>query len=135
MQFLEGNYLMILVMISSGVMLLWSFFGNKIRGIKEVDTVGALQLINHKDAIILDVREQKEYDSGHVLNAKLIPLGKLNERLGELEKFRARPIVVMCRSGQRSSSAMAPLTKKGFTAYNLVGGMVAWQKAKLPVEK
>lgn len=136
MQFLESNYMMVLVLISSGVMLLWSFFGNKVRGIKEVDTVEALQLINHKDAVVLDVREKAEYDAGHVLNAKLIPLGKLNERIGELEKFRARPIVVICRSGQRSASATAQLSKQGFDqAYNLVGGVVAWKKASLPLEK
>jgi rhodanese-related sulfurtransferase len=135
-QFLENNYMMLLVLVSSGLMLLWSFFGNKIRGIKEVDTVAALQLINHKDAIVLDVREQAEYDAGHVLNAKLIPLGKLNERIGELEKYRAQPIVVICRSGQRSASATAQLTKQGFDqAYNLMGGVVAWQKAALPLEK
>jgi rhodanese-related sulfurtransferase len=135
-QFLETNYMMVLVFISSGLMLLWSFFGNKVRGIKEVDTVGALQLINHKDAIILDVREQKEYDAGHVLKAKLVPLGKLHERIGELEKYREQPIVVMCRSGQRSSAATAQLVKQGFTqVHNLAGGMIAWQKANLPVEK
>lgn len=136
MQFLETNFMMVLVLISSGLMLLWSFFGNKIRGIKEVDTVAALQLINHKDALILDVREQKEYDAAHVLNARLIPLGKLHERIGELEKYREQPIVVMCRSGQRSSSATGMLVKQGFAqTYNLMGGMIAWQKAGLPVEK
>lgn len=136
MQFLENNFMMLLVLISSGLMLLWSFFGNRLRGIKEVDTVGALQLINHKEAVILDVREQKEYDSGHILNAKLIPLGKLNERINELEKFRDRPVIVMCRSGQRSATATALLGKQGYTqAYNLSGGVIAWQKANLPLEK
>lgn len=136
MQFLEGNLMMVLVFVSSGLMLLWSFFGNKIRGIQEVDTTAALQLINHKDALILDVREQKEYDEGHVLNSKLIPLGKLHDRIGELEKFRERPIVVICRSGNRSSHATGQLTKQGFAqAYNLVGGVMAWQKADLPLER
>lgn len=135
MLFLENNYMMILVLISSGLMLLWSFFGNKIRGIKDVDTLAALQLINHKNALILDVREQKEYDNGHVLNAKLIPLGALGDRVTELEKLRARPVVVMCRSGQRSASAVASLNKQGFEAYNLAGGVIAWQKAGLPLEK
>ncbi|TAJ76884.1 MAG: rhodanese-like domain-containing protein [Gallionellaceae bacterium] len=136
MHYLQDNWMMVMVFISSGLMLLWSFFGNKMRGIKEVDTVAALQLINHKEALVLDVREKNEYDAGHILNAKLIPLGKLNERVGELEKFRERPIVVMCRSGQRSSMATAQLGKQGFAqAFNLEGGVVAWQKANLPLEK
>ncbi|MBU1425339.1 MAG: rhodanese-like domain-containing protein [Gammaproteobacteria bacterium] len=117
-------------------MLFWSFFGNKIRGIKEVDHIAAMQFINHKNALMLDVREQSEYAAGHVLNSKLIPLGKLKERLGELEKYRERPIVVICRSGDRSASACAFLGKQGFTqAYNLDGGIIAWQKASLPLEK
>ena len=136
MQFINSNLFPILIALFSGLMLLWSFFGNRIRGIKEVDTAAALQLINHKNALILDVRDDKEYKAGHVLNAKLIPLGKLHERVGELEKYRDRPIVVMCRSGNRSSSACAFLGKQGFTqVYNIAGGITAWQAAKLPVEK
>ncbi len=136
LQFLQDNIWMILIALTSGAMLLWSFLGNRLRGIKEVDHIAATQLVNHKNALVLDVREQSEYDSGHVLNSKLIPLGKLNERLGELEKYRDRPIVVVCRSGQRSASACAFLGKKGFAqANNLSGGVMAWQKAGLPLEK
>jgi rhodanese-related sulfurtransferase len=117
-------------------MLLWSIFGNRIRGIKEVDSIAALQLINHKNALVLDVREEDEYKAGHVLNSTLIPLGKLKGRIGELEKYRDRAIVVVCRSGIRSATACVTLGKQGFTqAYNLSGGVNAWQKAKLPLER
>ena len=136
LQYLQNNIWTILIALTSGAMLFWSFFGNRIRGIKEVDHIAAMQLINHKNALILDVREQGEYDAGHILNSKLIPLGKLAERVGELEKYRERPIVVVCRSGQRSASACAYLGKQGFAqAYNLDGGVMAWQKANLPLEK
>jgi rhodanese-related sulfurtransferase len=134
--FLQNNIWTILIALTSGGMLFWSFFGNQIRGIKEVDHIAAMQFINHKNGLMLDVREQSEYAAGHVLNSKLIPAGKLRERLGELEKFRDRPIVVICRSGQRSAAACAFLGKQGFTqAYNLNGGIIAWQKASLPLEK
>jgi rhodanese-related sulfurtransferase len=127
---------MILIAVSSGLMLFWSFFGNRLRGIKEVDTPAALQLINHKNAFILDVREESEFKSGHILNAKLIPLGKLAERMGELERYREQPILVVCRSGQRSVAACALLGKQGFgLAYNLKGGVLAWQKTGMPLEK
>ena len=136
LQFLQTNIWTVLAAIMSGGMLFWSFFGNRIRGIKEIDHTGAMQLLNHKNALILDVREQGEYDSGHILSSKLIPLGKLGGRLGELEKYRERPIIVVCRSGQRSSSACALLGKQGFAqVYNLNGGVNAWQKASLPLEK
>jgi rhodanese-related sulfurtransferase len=135
-QFISNNIIPIFLALFSGAMLLWSLFGNRFRGVKEVDTVAALQLINHKGALVLDVREPNEYESGHVLNSKLIPLGKLKERMGELEKYKDQSIVVVCRSGNRSGTACYLLGKQGFTqAYNLAGGVQAWQKANLPLEK
>ena len=86
---------MLLIAVSSGLMLLWSFLGNRLRGVKEVDNAAALQLINHKNALILDVREESEFSAGHIRGAKLIPLLKLKERLGELERYREQPIVVV----------------------------------------
>lgn len=136
LQFMNDNFFPIVISILSGIMLFWSFFGNRIRGIKEVDHVGALQLINHKDAAVLDVREESEFKGGHLLNAILIPLGKLKERVGELEKYKGKPLVVVCRTGSRSGSACATLSKLGFDdAYNLAGGVINWQKQKLPLEK
>lgn len=136
MQFIISNILPISIALLSGAMLFWSIFGNRIRGIKEVDCSAALQLINHKNALVLDVREDSEYQLGHILNSTLIPLGKLNERMGELEKYKELPIVVVCRSGNRSGTACTLLGKRGFTqAYNLAGGVTAWQKAGLPLEK
>lgn len=136
MQFVSNNILPISIAAISGIMLLWSLFGNRFRGVKEVDVAAALQLINHKNAAILDVREQSEYDAGHVLNSKLIPLGKLKERMVEMEKFKDQPVLVVCRSGNRSGTACFLLGKQGFTqVYNLAGGVQAWQKNNLPLEK
>ncbi|MGA8146420.1 MAG: rhodanese-like domain-containing protein [Gallionellaceae bacterium] len=135
-EFLQDNIWMVLVAVSSGLMLLWSFFGNRLRGVKEVDIAAALQLINHKNALILDVREENEFKGGHILNARLIPLLNLKDRIGELERYREQPIVIVCRSGNRSATACALLGNRQFGhAYNLVGGMMAWQKAGMPVEK
>lgn len=136
MQFITSNFFPISLAIMSGAMILWSMLGSRVRGIKDVDTNAALQLINHKNAIVLDVREPDEYKSGHLLNAQLISLGKLNERIGELAKYKDKPVVVVCRSGNRSGTACVMLGKQGFTqAYNLTGGMMAWQKANLPTQK
>jgi len=136
LQFIQSNIWMVLIAVSSGMMLLWSFLGNRLRGVKEVDNAAAMQLINHKNALVLDVREESEFHSGHILGAKLIPLIKLKERIGELERFRDKPIVVVCRSGNRSATATALLGNREFgQVYNLTGGMMAWQKADLPVER
>lgn len=136
MQFISSNILPIIIALFSGSMLFWSVFGNRIRGIRVVDCIAATQLINHKNALVLDVREENEYKAGHILNAKLISFGTLKERIGELEKYKERPVIVVCRSGSRSNAAYALLGKNGFSsAYILADGMMAWQKANLPVEK
>ena len=136
MQYLQNNIWTVVIAIMSGSMLLWSFSGNRLRGIKDVDIVEALQMINHKNALVLDVREESEYKSGHILNAKWIPLGKLSDRTGELERYREQDIVVVCRSGNRSANACALLVKKGFAqTVNMSGGVMAWQKSNLPLEK
>lgn len=136
MQFITSNFFPISLALMSGAMILWSMFGSRVRGIQDVDTSGALQLINHKNAFILDVRQPEEYKSGHLLNAQLIPLGSLEARIGELTKYKDKPVVVVCRSGNRSGSACVTLAKHGFSqAYNLAGGVMAWQKANLPTQK
>ena len=135
-QFVTSNIFPISIAFFSGLMLLWSIFGNRFRGVKEVKPAEALQLINHKSAFVLDVREANEYNGGHVLNSVLIPLGTLKARLDELEKYRDRPMVVVCRSGSRSGTACAILAKHGYAqAYNLAGGVLAWQRNNLPLEK
>ncbi len=80
------------------------------------------------DAVILDVREQDEWDLGHAPGAVHIPLGDLPARLGELPDSDA-PLVVTCRSGGRSSRAVAWLEQQGVEVANLDGGMMAWQSA------
>lgn len=82
---------------------------------------------------ILDVRQPDEFQSGHMIGAKLIPLGELRQRMDELPKDTE--ILCVCRSGSRSSSAVGQLTGAGFNALNLRGGMVGWQVAGYPVKK
>ncbi len=136
MQFIWDNIGLFLGAWISGAMLLWPLLGGRLRGVKEVGIAEALQLINHKNALVLDVREESEFNAGHILNSRLIPLGKLKERIGDLERYREQPIVVVCRSGQRTTTACVLLGKLGFgQVYNLAGGMLAWQKANLPLGK
>jgi rhodanese-related sulfurtransferase len=132
-QFLQQNWMLVAVTMVSGAMLVWSFIGAKLSGIEEADTLKATRLYND-DALVLDVREDKEYAAGHIPKARHIPLGQLASRLQELEKFKGKPILVTCRSGQRSARACGMLKKAGFeTVYNQAGGIIAWERANLPV--
>jgi glyoxylase-like metal-dependent hydrolase (beta-lactamase superfamily II)/rhodanese-related sulfurtransferase len=87
--------------------------------------------------LVVDVREDSEFHGqlGHVPGASLIPLRVLATRASELGAGKDRSIVVVCRSGVRSSTAAAILTSLGFEdVYNLKGGMLAWHDLGLPVE-
>lgn len=86
-----------------------------------------------KHPLVLDVRQPEEFRTGHISGAKLIPLNELQRRIKELPK--GREIVCVCASGNRSTSAAKTLAKEGYTVLNLSGGMTAWRKAKLPVQK
>jgi rhodanese-related sulfurtransferase len=134
-QFIHDNLMLVGLAAVTGAMLLWSFVGGKLSGVNGVDTLEATRLINH-DALVLDVREDKEFVVGHIPKARHIPLGQLKARIAELEKFKNKPIVVNCRSGHRSAQACAILKKQGFeNVVNLSGGIMAWESANLPMEK
>ena len=135
MQFLHDNWMLASLALASGTMLIWSFIGSKLSGIDEADTLKATRLYND-DALVLDVREDKEFAAGHIPKAKHIPLGQLKGRLNELDKFKGKPVLVTCRSGQRSARACGMLKKAGFeTVYNQAGGIIAWERANLPTTK
>ncbi|AAZ98352.1 rhodanese-like protein [Thiobacillus denitrificans ATCC 25259] len=133
MQFLQDNWMLVALALISGAMLVWSFVGGSLSGVEQADTLKATRLFND-DALVLDVREDKEYAAGHIPKAKHIPLGQLQSRLSELDKHKNKPVLVTCRSGNRSAHACRILKKAGFeSVYNQAGGILAWERANLPV--
>ena len=122
--------------VVSGGLLIWPLFGRMLRPGKEVSAVELVQLINRRDAVVLDVRTPAEYASGHIAGARNIPEAQLAERLKELDRFKTRPIVVSCAGGGRAARAGAVLQKHGYTeVFTLRGGLGAWQQASMPLEK
>jgi rhodanese-related sulfurtransferase len=85
--------------------------------------------------LVLDVRTPQEYtgELGHIENSLLIPVEELEKRIAELEKFKGKTILAVCRSGRRSGTATEILVKNGYKAMNVEGGMLAWNAKELPV--
>lgn len=136
MPFLEKNWPIVLVMVVSGLMLLWPYIQRLFTPAREVGTLDATRLMNNENAVVLDVREPKEITGGRLPNAIHIPLSELKSRAPELAKSTARPIIVYCDRGQRGRGAVGVLGKNGFTQiYLLRGGFKAWRDAGLPVQK
>jgi rhodanese-related sulfurtransferase len=137
--FLQKNPMNIVLLgavLVSGGMLLWPFVARLMRPGQEVGPTEAVQLINRRDAVVLDVRDAADYKSGHITNARHMPESELDARAKELEKMKSRPIIVSCARGNRSANVAARLRKLGFNeVFSLRGGLAAWQTANMPLEK
>lgn len=92
----------------------------------------AARRVERGDAVLLDVREAEEWQSGHAPAARHLPLSELRDRLGEVSPVR--PLLAICRSGNRSGQVAAALARIGYEIDNVEGGMKAWVKAGLPLE-
>ena len=101
-----------------------------------VDPSDATELINHRDALVVDVRPTADFSKGHIINAVNIPMNGLKNQLGRLDKYKQKPVIVACRSGAQSASAGKQLRNAGFEkVYDLKGGIMAWQSASLPISR
>ncbi len=133
-EFVTAHLALSVLFVGLLVLLIVTEFRRVSGGVSDLSTLEVTQLLNHKHAVLVDVREEQEYQQGHIVNAIHIPLGKIDEQSKKLEKYKKRPIITYCRTGQRSSSACSRLHKQGYeTVYNLRGGITAWQKDNLPL--
>jgi rhodanese-related sulfurtransferase len=134
--FILNHWLLFLALVLILSLLIASVAKDRLLGFKEIKPGEAVQMINHQDAVVLDVREPAEYSAGHILNAVNVPVAALDERIGELDSIRGRPVIVCCRTGPRAARASALLRRKDFTNVSkLSGGMLAWESAGLPLSK
>ena len=136
--FIVNNLALVALFVVSGAMLVWpelsrlGFAG----GGRLVGTLEATRIMNQNNSLVLDVREAKEFADGRLPRSRHIPLAELAGRVGEIAKFKERPVLLSCQSGARSAGAARALGKAGFTqVYQLKGGIAAWREAGLPIEK
>lgn len=136
LDFVVRNWMLFAIL---AVLIAWLIGGEvlkMVRGTSSLNASRALAAFNDENGVFLDIREVPEFRDGHLPEARNIPLGNLKERTSELERFKDRPIIVYCRTGQRSDGACATLRKDGFEkVHSLTGGFSAWQGANLPVTK
>ena len=124
--------MLIAMALASGLALLLPTL-NKGQGLSPQDMV---QLMNREKAIVIDVCEPDEFARGHVIGAKNLPLGQLEDKLAQLVKSKSAQVVMVCQVGARSARAAATARKLGFeNVKSLAGGLKAWQAASMPVEK
>jgi len=128
------------LLVGASIALLVAIFINEFKhasqNFSKLTPAGAIQLMNNEAVVILDVREPSETAIGKIAEAIQIPLGSISQRIGELDKHKAKSVIVYCKTGARSGLACKALNKAGFdNVYNMNGGMAAWQEAHLPVNR
>ena len=105
-------------------------------GKNSIEPQQATLLINHEDAVVVDVRPMSDFNQGHIVDAVNMPINGFSKELSRLDKHKEKPIIVSCRSGNQSQLACRQLRKAGFDkVFNLRGGVMAWQGANLPLSK
>ena len=135
-EFALHNWLLFLALFAILGMLIGGEILRKMRGVSTLDAAGALRLINDQDAVVVDIRDAGDYKEGHIPQARHLPFGALQERLGELVKAKDQPVIVYCRTGTTSQSACVLLKKNGLTnVHSLKGGLPSWLDARLPVSR
>ena len=135
-EFLTNNLLLVALFVASGAMLVWPEIMKLAGGGGEVGTLEATRLMNQGPSLVLDIRDAKDFSEGHLPKARHIPLKELPGRVGEIGKFKDKPVIVTDRSAARAGSACRYLRGEGFAnVFQLKGGVAAWQQASLPVEK
>lgn len=134
MKFIIDNWHLIMLALVSGGLLLWPMIqGAAANGLAPTAVV---QLINREKAFVVDVSEAAEFAAGHVVGSKNIPLSDLEAKLSTAVKNKGLPLILVCQTGVRSGRAVVIAKKLGYEqAQNLGGGLLAWKKANLPVEK
>lgn len=132
--FLGNHYLLVGLFLA----LLAAFFWNEsTRAGATVSAQQLINLVNRQNALVFDLRERKEFEAGHIVDAINVPHQTIQDKVEALQKkYVDRPIILACKMGQHSSAAGNVLRKAGFAqVLRLTGGMTEWRNQNLPVVK
>lgn len=124
------------ILVSVLMVLVYLFAINeRIKSGKPISSHGATRMLNAEEAVLLDIRDAKDFKAGHIAGAINIPHTKLIDRLVELEAHRDKAIIITDKAGQHTGAVGRRLQQKEFNVQRLTGGMMEWQNQKLPVVK
>lgn len=129
----QNNLLILAIAVLAGIMLLIpSFF--KGRAGRAVSSSEAVQMVNQKDAILIDLRSTDQFKAGAIAQSRNIPAADLDAKASTLPKDK--PVILVCDTGRSAPRSVAVLRKHGITeAYTLQGGIQGWLQSSLPVKK
>ena len=135
-EFVTNHLFLFSLLIAILALLIWNLYGDTISGIRQVIPMEATRLINHENAVIIDIRKKDEFDNGHILNARHIPVAEMEERKKDLQKYKQSAVILYCNNGSESTRTARALTHDGFEKlFCLKGGLHSWRNANLPLTR
>ena len=131
--FAQENWVLMVLWLSAAGTL---YYTETKKAGKSVNTTEATRMINRENALILDIREKKEFTQGHIAGAYNLPASVFDKKVSEIDRHKARPVVVVCKMGTSAGAIAKTLKKRGFeNVVRLAGGMSEWTAASLPTKK
>ena len=136
-EFIGNNALLATAWVVLFVWLVYSILSSTLSSIKELDSQSATMLMNRSDAVVLDIRASAEFKKGHIIGAKTLTPEQVNKAdFKSLEKFKSKPIIVVCAMRMSAKRTASQLHKAGFSEVSVLkGGMNTWNSEGLPVKK
>ena len=125
------------ILVSLFLVLVVAFIINEGKqGGAAISPSSLVTLVNREGAVIVDVRDGKEFGNGHIAGAVNIPATSIDTRVGDLLAYKEKPVVLVCKIGQHAGAAGRKLKAQGFeNVRRLSGGMAEWTASNLPVVK
>jgi rhodanese-related sulfurtransferase len=128
------NLVLIAIVLISGGLLLWPTLVRGGRG--GVSAAEATQLINRRNAVVIDLRSADDFAKGHLPSARQLEFAELQAKVGQFVKNKSNPVLLVCQTGQQSHKALRLVKDAGFAEVHVLdGGVNAWQQAGMPVVK
>lgn len=134
-EFILNHWMLFIGLVVVTILLIQEFIESAFRKFASISPLRAVTQMNSDDTVVIDVREEHEFNKGHIENAVNAPFGKFDENSKQLEIYKNSPVIVVCQTGTRSTPACKKLCKMGFEkVFNLTGGMQSWEDNKLPIK-
>jgi rhodanese-related sulfurtransferase len=136
-EFVTNNLILFAALLGVLVMLIKAELDHQVnKGLLASPSMAIRLMNNNDDMLIIDIRAATEYKNAHIKGAKNIPLNEFASGIDGYAKFKDKPILIYCNSGNTTTRTIKLLKKAGFNKINnLEGGIAAWKEAKMPLSK
>ena len=135
-EFVANHLFLFALLVSVLVLLLWNLFGTALSGVVPINPRETVRMLNHEDAVLVDIRKPGDFSKGHILGAGNVPADRIGEQQAEMAKYKGQSVILCCDNGHDSIRAGRILKMQGFEKiYCIKGGLHAWRTANLPLAR